>query len=156
MKKHSALLLAFSVFCLLLLSGCKSLTPQEYRSELSSRFKEYSTAQSTVVKDIMAFDKNNGILENPAEFETHCKEFEDSMKAFDEMKPPSAYKDKHKELVAALDNEREWLSAVRAYIAATTDDEAEQATQRIQAAADYKNSFPEQMMDLILSLPSGE
>ncbi len=98
---------------------------------------------------MQSFDESGTI---PAEFDKHCADFEDAMKSFEKINPPSDYKEKHKQLVKSLDKERDWLAAIREHAAATSPQEIEQAEQKIQDTADYENSFPYHWFQIILEL----
>lgn len=148
-KRITAMIIAV-IIPIALLSGCgKSLTVEEYKDELQSKWRDYASAQMAIVSDMQSFDESGTI---PAEFEDHCKSFEQAMKAFEKINPPSDYKEKHKQLVKALDNERDWLAAIRECAAATSPQEIEQAEQKIQAAANYPNSVPKIILELFTKL----
>lgn len=148
MRKHIASV--FLVLAVLLLSGCGRLSPEEYRAELMSRWKTYLSAQQTIVYDMIALDEN-GTLD--PDFDGHCKAFERAMDSFGKIKPPNGMDYQHDHLLEALDNEREWLAAVRDRINAKTAEEIDDAEQRITAAAHYENSFPWLFMEIISELP---
>lgn len=146
-KRITAIFLAVAV---LLLSGCsKRLSQEEYRDRLMDDWSDYLSAQMDIVKDLMTLDESGSL---PSEFEDHCKAFEKAMKAFDKIKPPADMVYRHDLLLEALDNEREWLAAVRALTSADTPSEIEQAEQRIHDTANYPNSFPKQFGELITEL----
>lgn len=148
MRKHIASV--FLVLAVLLLSGCGRLSPEEYRAELMSRWKTYLSAQQTIIYDMIALDEN-GTLD--PDFDGHCKAFERAMDSFGKIKPPNGMDYQHDLLLEALDNEREWLSAIRALTSADTPEEIERAEQRIVAAANHENSFPQRFMEMIRELP---
>ena len=141
----------FLLLAVLLISGCGRLSAEEYRDELKERWKDYLSAQLDIVRDIQTLDEGVGL---PSEFEEHCKSFEKAMKSFEKIKPPNGMDYEHSMLLEALENEREWLAAVRALTSANTPEEIEQAEQRIMTAASYENSFPQRYLEVIRELPS--
>ena len=140
----------FLLFAVLLISGCGRLSAEEYRDELRSCWDDYLSSQLDIVFDIQALDESGTL---PAEFEEHCEAFEKAMKSYEKIKPPNGMDYKHQLLLDALDNEREWLAAVRALTSANTPEEIEQAEQRIAAAASYENSFPRRYVEIFRELP---
>lgn len=148
MRKH--IIPIFLVLAIMLLSGCGRLSAEEYKDALNAQWSDYVSAQIDIVGDIRALDESGTL---PSEFEEHCKAFEQAMKGFEKIKPPNGMDYKHELLLEALDNEREWLSAVRALTSADTPEEIEQAEQRIITAANYENSFPQRFMEVIKELP---
>lgn len=149
-KRIDALFLAITV---LLLSGCGRLTPEGYRDALKDQWKSYLSAQMAIVNDIVTLDESGAL---PAEFDEHCESFEKAMDGYEKIKPPSDIQYKHNLLLESLENERGWLAAVRELTSAKTPEEIEQAENKIQAAANYKNSFPEQYIKLISELPRND
>lgn len=149
MKK--CLTAVFLMLAMLLLSGCGRLSAEDYRDELKERWKDYLSAQLDIVHDIQTLDESGTL---PPEFEEHCKSFEKAMKSFEMIKPPNGMDYEHSLLLEALENEREWLAAVRALTSANTPEEIEQAEQRIMTAASYENSFPQRYLEVIRALPS--
>ncbi|MCH5196855.1 MAG: hypothetical protein J1F28_09070 [Oscillospiraceae bacterium] len=141
-----------SLAALLVLSGCTpQLTPEEYREKLMSCTSEYSAAQMEVVNSLTA-DDDGYFIGNLAVFEEKCKAFESAMKQIEEINPPDAYREKHRQAVKALDNEREWLEAVRSYTQAKTPEELKRCDDEIQRTANYENSFPMQVIQIIRSI----
>lgn len=147
MKKRFAAV--FLMLAMLLLSGCGRLSAEEYRDELRSCWSDYLSSQTDIVYNIQAFDDSGTI---PSEFEEHCEAFEQAMKGFEKIKPPNGMDYEHGLLLEALKNEREWLAAVRALTSADTPEEIGQAEQRITAAANYENSFPQRFMETLRAL----
>ena len=143
----------FLALAMLLLSGCGRLSPEEYRDELRRCWDDYFSAQFDIVTDIQALDESGTL---PSEFEDHCEAFEKAMKSYEKIKPPNGMDYKHSLLLEALDNEREWLAAVRALTSADTPEEIEQAEQRIMTAASYENSFPQRYLEIFRELPRGD
>lgn len=140
----------FLMIAVLLLSGCGGrLSAEEYRDALKSQWNEYVSAQMDIVGDIQALDEDGTLF---AEFEEHCKGFEKAMDGFGKIQPPNGMDYRHDLLLEALDNEREWLSAVRALTAADTPEEIERAEQRIITAANYENSFPKRYMETLKAI----
>ena len=148
MRKYIAAM--FLTLAMLLLSGCGRLTPEEYRDALKDQWKVYLPAQMAIVNDIVALDENGAL---PVEFEEHCKSFEKAMKDFEKIKPPSDIEYKHTLLLESLDNERDWLAAVRELTSAETPEQIKAAEDKIQTAANYPNSFPDRFIDLLSELP---
>ena len=146
----------FLLFIILLISGCGSspkLTAGEYREELFSRSQELFTAQMKVVSVMMDSESGEGYFSgDPEEFEESCKEFENAIKRIEKINPPDEYKSRHRQAVKALDNERKWLKAVKSYTKARTPEALEKADAKIQKAANYENSYPSQLIEIIRSL----
>lgn len=143
----------FLMIAVLLLSGCGGrLSAEEYGDALKSQYKIYGSAQMDIVGDIRALDEGGTL---PAGFEEHCKSFEKAMDGFGKIQPPNGLDYRHDLLLEALDNEREWLSAVRALTAADTPEDIERAEQRIMTAANYENSFPMRLMETLKVISDG-
>ena len=143
-----------ALIALLMLSGCTPrLTVEEYRETLVSCTNEYSAAQMKVASSLVSDSDGyfNGSLE---EFEENCKAFENAMKKIEEINPPNEYSKRHSEAVKALDNEREWLEAVRSYTKAKTPEELQKADAEIQRTANYEKSFPTWVFEIVRSIGS--
>lgn len=110
MKKILAVLLA--VFTLTLAACSSELSPQEYTNRLTAVYEEYisRTAKSGMaLLDIVTGDSEPdiaGISENTDKLESCLSEVE-------KLTPPAKYRDRHDEMCASIQSEREWLSAFR-------------------------------------------
>ena len=154
-KRLTAFLTALIIPLTFLLSACGSsaLTREEYRAELVSATQEYAAAQMKVVSVMMDSESGDGYFTgDEKKFKESCKEFESAMKRIEKINPPDDYKARHKDAVKALGNEREWLKAVKDYTKADTPEKLEKADNAIQKAANYENSFPEQVFEIVKSL----
>lgn len=150
-KRIMAMIIAV-IIPISLLSGCgKSLTVEEYKTEIEKCWKGFLTSISSLSADMQYFEKNE-VLEDSNKFENDCKNFENALKDFEKINPPSEYKEKHKQMIKALDNERYWLTTVRKYVSATTPEEIKAAEEKVEDAASYENSLPHQCFQIILEL----
>lgn len=146
----------FLVLTVLLLSGCadKRLTLEEYRDELQSRLRDYTSSVMDISSDMRAFDES-GV--KPSEFEKHSKACEKAINSFEKIRPPADMVYRHEWLLEAFDFEREWLEAVRALMLTKTPAEKEQAEQRIQdiiTAAAKEKVYLERYVEIVKELPS--
>lgn len=151
-RRISALLLILSIW---LLGGCggKRLTPEEYRDELQSRLRDYTSAVMDIASDMQEFDES-GVP--PSEFEEHCKACEKAIDSIEKIKPPVDMENRHKWFLEAFDFERDWLEAVRALMSTKTPAEKEQAKQRIEeiiAAAMKEKIYLERYVEIAKELP---
>ena len=141
-----------ALFALFILSGCNpKLTVEEYREKLVSCTNKYSSAQMKVAGSLTA-DEDGYFNGDITEFEENCKDFENAMKQIEEINPPDAYKEQHSRALKALDNEREWLEAVRSFTKAKTPDELKEAMDKIETAANHENSFPRLIFEIVRSI----
>lgn len=150
-KRITALFLLLVVF---LIGGCNTsqkLTAVEYKDELMSGYEEFMTSRIKIAEIMINSEQGNPSLES-SEFESACKDLENSMKRFEKMNPPDNYKDKHKKLVKSLDDYRGWLKAVKKVVECTTSEEFDKALNEANSTLDTENGFLKQYLDMFIEV----
>lgn len=141
----------FLVLAVLLLSGCGGRpSPEEYRDELQSRIRDYTSSVMDIASDIQEFDEN-GV--KPSKFEAHCKACEKAIKNIEKIRYPAEFVYKHERFLEAFDIEREWLEAVRELMSTKTPEEKKQVLKKIETIVSSENTFMYRYVDIVKELP---
>ena len=92
--------------------------------------------------DVIIVYKDDHYLGDLTGFDSNCEEFLRVLDDFKEINPPDKYKEKHKELLKALDRERDWLKAVKRCTKCTTEEQFEKAYDEVHSFSnDAENRF---------------
>lgn len=157
LKRLIALLLVVIIPAALIFTGCaskKEMTPQEYYDGILEAYKEYGSAikeLAPIIETAKDLDSVAAVSESAKDI---CGRADKALTKFEDLTPPSKYADKHKKLIAALEEEHKFVKAAEKLLTAKTLDDITSANDDLQAYANLPQDqlFPVIMLDLVMEL----
>lgn len=123
-KRVVSLMIAVMLPITLLFTGCrKRLSEEEYLGQVKAAYEEYAAALEefeSVRADVSASQE---IMEEHTKAVEICDRAEDALDRFSKMNPPDSYSERHKEVLAAVEIEKDFIEAQRKVLSARTPDE---------------------------------
>ena len=146
----------FLLLALLLtgLCGCSTgqeLTPAQYRDELESIYNGVLGSYRAIMDVVI--EKDGALaVGDLTDFDKNCEKYLDSLSAIKKIDPPKKYEARHNALARTLDTMRGYADAVKEYTKCTTEEQFEQAAEKLRELADSRDFFLEQYFNLMSEL----
>lgn len=108
----------------LLFTGCrKRLSEEEYLEQVKAAYEEYAAALEEFDSVRADVGTSQEIMEEQTKATEICDRAEDALDRFSKMNPPDSYSERHKEVLAATEIEKDFIEAQRKVLSARTPDE---------------------------------